>query len=143
MTPLFLPIFAQAAADAASGASVLTIGAGAIAALGGAVAAVIAAYRKGLKERASMTLEPPVPEVPVTMTRKFSPPTFYQHTALEKRVSKVEQSVDDLRREQAHQFQTLLQAGEARADRLLDKLDGVARGIHGRIDAMLKDQPHE
>lgn len=123
------------------GGNIMTVGAGVIAAAGVAAAGVIAAYKKGRGD--GVQLQEPVPDIPVT--RKYTPPTFFQHRELEKRVDKIEIGMETLRRDQADQYRRILSAGEARTDRLADKLDGMARSIHARIDNMIvkKDPPSE
>jgi len=103
-----------------------------ITAIGGA----FAAYKKGLASATSTRLEEPVP---IIRTKRVSePPTWDQHMELHHRVSALEHTTQELRRELACQFRELLQAGGEREMRITDKLDGIARAIHARIDDQLK-----
>ena len=103
----------------------------------GAVGAAIAKQRgkaEGRNER--VTLDSPVPEVP---TRKvLTPPSWDAHRALCDRVTKIEETTSELRRDLAGQYRELMQAGAAREASITDKLDGIARGIHARIDDLMK-----
>ncbi len=92
--------------------------------------------KEGLKEASNITLQNPVPEVP---TRKVStPPSWDAHRALVDRVTALEMVTQELRRDAAHQYHELMTAGAAREQSISDKLDGIARGIHSRIDAFMK-----
>lgn len=73
--------------------------------------------------------------------RVYTPPTFYQHRQLEQRVVRLEQGIEDLRKDQAEKFTQLLQAGQERADRLIDKMDDVARAYHARVDQLMQHAP--
>lgn len=146
------------AADAQiSGAWIIEVLRAVILALGTAGAAWIGAMRwmakkqeKREAEAAKVSLHEPVPEVPVK--RVYSPPTFYQHRELERRLGILEAAHEafsreareefaEIRRESHESFVKLLNAGHERGDRLLEKIDGVARGIHARVDELLKNQP--
>lgn len=129
----------QLIAQAGDAGGVMTIGAGVITAIGIAAAGIVTAFRKGqASPRQAVTLQEPVPEVPVK--RVYSPPTYYQHHALEKRVERVEGAVDQLRRDQAEQYRMLMNAGEERKDKIFEKMDGIARGWHQRMDVLMKLQ---
>lgn len=93
--------------------------------------------KEGLKEATNnITLQSPVPEVP---TRKVStPPSWDSHRALMDRVTALEVVTQELRRDAAHQYHELMTAGAAREQSISDKLDGIARGIHSRIDDLMK-----
>lgn len=89
------------------------------------------------RQQNSVKLEQPVPEVP---TRKvFHSPSWHQFEGLTRRVDHLENEFHELRDEQKQQFTQILQAGAERENRLRDKLDDVARGIHGRIDEIIKE----
>lgn len=140
-----------------SGAWLIAIVKVAIIALGTAGAAWIVALRKGErqgveKERSKVTLQDPVPEVPVK--KVYSPPSFYQHMDLVRRVEKVEQKTDELadaltatateiRKQASENFVEILRAGHERENRLAEKLDGIARGFHGRVDELMKFNPEK
>jgi hypothetical protein len=136
----------QAGADAVGGNLLhLTMGAGALTALGGAVAAVVVAVRKRMRQatgKATVNLEPPVPEIPVAMKRVYNPPTFSQHMEVVRRVNALEHSVAEIRREAAENYKELMLAGEARTNRMLDKMDDVARAFHARVDDLLANPPN-
>ena len=94
----------------------------------------------GVREATNnVTLQSPVPEVP---TRKVTtPPSWDAHQALRDRVTVIEHGLAELRRESTSQYQELLKAGGERETHLSDKLDGIARGIHSRIDEILTTRP--
>lgn len=141
---MILWLMAQAADAAGGNLMHLTMGAGALTAMGGAVAAVIAAVRRRKREaadKAQVRLEPPVPDIPVTMTRKYNPPTFFQHMEVVRRVNALEHSVAEIRREASENYKELMMAGETRTNRMMDKLDDVARAFHARVDDLLADHP--
>lgn len=140
-----------------SGAWLIAIAKVVIIALGTAGAAWIVALKKGEKqgaekERSKVTLEDPVPEVPVK--KVYSPPSFYQHMDLVRRVEKVELKTDQLaealvttateiRKQASENFVDILNAGHERENRLSEKLDGIARGFHGRVDELMKFNPEK
>lgn len=92
------------------------------------------AYEKGRSE--TMTITEPVPDLP--FKKVLTPPTWDQHHALMARVATLEATTLELRRDMAAMFRDLLHAGGERENRLADKLDGIAREIHKRIDAQMK-----
>lgn len=100
----------------------------------------IKAKGAGLKEATNnVTMQSPFPEVP---TRKvLMPPSWDAHQALRDRVTVIEHGLTELRRESATQYHELLKAGAERETHLSDKLDGIARGIHARIDEILTTRP--
>jgi hypothetical protein len=118
------------------GGNGIYIASGVVAAALAAIPAIIAAYRKGQASTTTTRIEAPVPVI--TTRREYSPPTFHQHHALGLRVDKLETGMDQLRRDNEQQFRTILLAGEERMLRMLDKLDGVARGFHNRVDQLMK-----
>jgi len=130
-----LIILAQTAADAGNLVHI-SAGATALAAIGTGVALVIRAARERVKN-AKMTLQEPVPDIPVTMTRKYNPPTFSQHMEVVRRVCTLESTVQEIRREAAENYKELMAAGESRTNRMLDKMDDVARGFHSRVDDLI------
>lgn len=108
---------------------------GLIVAVIGALGSAAVAYRKGVASRMTTSITDPVPEVP---TRKVStPPSWDAHRALCDRVTRLEETTQELRRDMAGQYRELMQAGAAREQSLSDKLDGIARGIHHRIDELM------
>lgn len=153
MIPLIADTTTQAAPDSLiSGAWLIQIVQVAIAAIGTAGAAWIVALRKGRVEGArderskSVTLQEPVPEVPVKRT--YTPPTFYQHQELVRRVTAletdakehreyVETQLRDIRREGAEQFVKLMEAGETRKDTIMENMNAMMRSFHARVDQIL------
>ncbi len=120
----------------------------------GAVGGVVAAWKRGVKEGESkkITLGEPMPEVPVK--RVYSPPSYYQHMDLARRVEKVEEitldlrnnfhkAVEEIRRDSAKQYVEILNAGHERETRIGEKLDDIARAFHSRVDDLLKYQPNK
>lgn len=86
----------------------------------------------GKTEAQGMRLEEPVPTVP---TRKVPGLVTWDHLQpLIQRMDRLERHIDDVRKEQSDQFKELLEAGAAREQRLVDKVDEMARAIHARID---------
>jgi len=134
MTTQFL---AEAAADGdamISGAWMLKL----IAALFTGAALVLGRYWGRKEEARKITVQDPVPEVPVK--RVYSPPSFSQHMDLVRRIEVVEGNVAELRRDQAIQFLKLMEVGERRKDDILERFDVVARGFHDRVDQIIKEQ---
>ena len=74
----------------------------------------------------------------VQTERVYSPPTFWQHRALERRVGAIETRQDAMDRENRDNFLKLMEAGEARQNRLMDKMDDMKAAINKRIDEKLK-----
>ena len=90
-------------------------------------------------KRQRMKIDEPVPEVPIR--KNYTPPTWDAHRAVCERVSRLEQSFEDLRREQASQYKDMMQATNGLESRIGGKLDGIAREIHHRIDEIFKPKP--
>lgn len=157
-----------------SGAWLKDIAVAVILALGTGGGAWIVAWRKGAKQGESIgreqgrseriTLESPLPDMNVNMTRKYNPPTFGQHMELVRKVTKLEERTEKLddklettatqiREDLAKQYVEILTAGEERERRITNagikserelstKLDGIARGFHARVDALIDAKPH-
>ena len=104
----------------------------------GAAGAAVVAWKKGeAKGRGDkVTLQDPVPTVP--MSKVSTPPSWDAHRALCDRVTRLEETTQELRRDMAGQYRELMQAGEARERSISDKLDGIARGLHHRIDELMQ-----
>lgn len=98
----------------------------------GGVWAVMNRRNKG-KQR--VTLDEPTK---VQTERVYTPPTYWQHRALERRVGQVESDLRDVKKERAEDFLKLMNAGEQRQNRLMDKMDEMKTEINQRIDAKLK-----
>ena len=81
----------------------------------------------------------PLQEIPVK--RVSSPPSWDQHSGLERRVTCLEAANHEMRREMAQQYREILESGGMREIRLTEKLDGIARGIHSRIDSLFPSHP--
>jgi hypothetical protein len=130
-------IFSSLLADAGDSVSLKALGTFLVAVLGalGIFYARISGVQKGRKER-SVQIESPVPTL--SIQQSFTPPTWDQHLALEKRISTAERHIEELRNDQGKQFRDILEAGVERETRILDKLDSVARSFHSRVDDILK-----
>lgn len=102
----------------------------------GAVASGIINYQRGVASQ-QIRVSEPVPEVPIK--KNYQPPTWDQHKGLEMRVTALEHTTAELRRDLAIQFRDLLQAGAEREARLSEKLDKMCATIDGRIDKMLEN----
>lgn len=109
----------------------------------GAVGSALVAYKRGVAAAGDVTLKSPVPTVP--MSKVSTPPTWDAHRALCDRVKRTEDETAELRKDIAvvrHdldlQYRELLKAGAAREQSISDKLDGIARGIHHRIDELIQ-----
>lgn len=122
----------------AAGGDGMTMSVAAITAIGVAVAAVLKAYKAGVQKGAATetTIKDPVPEVPVR--KVYSPPTFSQHMEIARRVDALEADQRVLRREMAEGFIKLMQVGEERKDKIMEKIDDVAKGFHSRVDQIVK-----
>jgi|GEM_PF-4709768 len=124
--------------DAATGVSPETVGA----IIGSLIIALIGGGYLG-KRAADNRIRIADP-LPVVTTRKQStPPTWDQHAGLERRVTVIEQGQSEMRREMALQYREILESGGMREIRLTEKLEGIARGIHARIDAMFPPIPRK
>jgi hypothetical protein len=102
------------------------------------IGAVFTGVKRGEKKerekvKGQISLEPPIPEVPVR--KVMTPVTYEQHKALADRMTKAEVEIKEVRAAQSSQFVKILEAGQERETRLTDKLDNIARAIHARIDA--------
>lgn len=110
---------------------------GIVVAIIGAVGAVWAKNRGRAEGRAeSITIGDPFPTI--TTRKHREPPTWDQHKELDHRITVLEQAQAEFRRDLAMHYREMLEAGGARENRIMDKLDGIARGIHNRIDEHLK-----
>lgn len=102
----------------------------------GAVGSALVAYKKGAASATETTLKSPVPVVP---TQKVStPPSWDAHRALADRVTRVEEATQELRRDISLQYRELMTAGSVRETNISDKLEGIARSLHARIDQIIK-----
>lgn len=108
----------------------------------GAVGSAIVAYKRGAAA-GEMTLKSPVPTVPTS--KVSTPPTWDAHRALCDRVLRTENETAELRKDIAMvrhdleaQYREILKAGSDREQSISDKLDGIARGIHHRIDELMQ-----
>jgi hypothetical protein len=139
--PLYL---ADAAPDAMISGNWLIAVIGAIAA---GIALVIGKKQgRAEAEENNVTIKHPVPTVP--MSKVSTPPTWDAHVALCDRVTRQEvisnelrHDLSEVRKDMEHQYRELLAAGHERERNITDKLDGVARGIHARIDEIMKPKP--
>lgn len=109
----------------------------------GAASALVIGKIWGRREAEGVIVRDPVPEVP---TRKVStPPSWDAHTALCDRMTRQEvisnelrHDLGEVRKDMAQQYRELMHAGHERETNITDKLDGMARGIHARIDELIK-----
>ena len=115
-----------------------------IVALGTGGAAWIVAFKKGQATAGEVSLQDPVPEVPVR--KVYTPPSFYQHQDLVRRVAAleheskahreyVEAQLRDIRRENAEQFVKLMNAGETRKDAIMESFREEMNRIYLRINS--------
>lgn len=102
---------------------------------GGAVWAKAKGRAEGRAE--TVSIGEPVPVIRTSRVKE--PPSWDQHVELQHRVTALEHTTAELRRDLACQFRELLQAGGERELRLAEKLDGIARGIHHRVDEMMRN----
>jgi hypothetical protein len=120
---------------------------GLIVAVIGATGSAMVAYRKGAASTAQpIALRDPVPTVPTS--KVSTPPSWDAHKALCERVTRQESisnelrhDLSEVRKDMAIQYRELMRAGSERETNLSDKLDGIARGIHSRIDDLVKPKP--
>lgn len=63
-----------------------------------------------------------------------------EHFVTRREFDRLEKVTEGLRKDLASQYRELMQAGAAREQNLSDKLDGIARGIHARIDQILENK---
>ena len=102
----------------------------------GAIGSALLAYKKGVAASGEVTLKSPMPTVPTSKVP--TPPSWDAHRALCDRVTRLEETTQELRRDMAGQYRELMMAGAAREQSISDKLDGLARGIHHRIDELMQ-----
>lgn len=71
--------------------------------------------------------------------------TWTHHSALEQRVTKLETRLDNSEKEAGERYIQILEAGSEREHRITDKLgnkmEGIAREIHGRLDLHFGPKP--
>lgn len=103
--------------------------------------AMIYGKRQGVKEATSgVILQTPVPTVPTT--KVFTPPTYSQHMEVVRRVERLETAHEELRRELGESFRKLIEVGEERKDKLMDKIESSARGFHERVNQIVNEFHH-
>jgi hypothetical protein len=132
---MIFSMMANAAADPMISGNWIIAVIGAIAAGVAAVLGKMQGRKEGMNSR-DVTLQAPVPEVPVK--KVYSPPTFSQHMEIVRRVDALEADQKILRREMAESFLKLMQVGEERKDKIMEKIDDVAKGFHSRVDQIVK-----
>jgi chromosomal replication initiation ATPase DnaA len=112
---------------------------GFVVAIIGAVGGLYVKMRGDVKKAAEsreVKLTEPVAEVPVK--RVYSPPSFSQHMEIVRRVDALESDQRALRKDMAEGFLKLMEVGEERKDKIMTKIDDVAKGFHARVDQLVK-----
>lgn len=106
-------------------------------------ALVLGRYWGRKEEAAKLQLPDPMPEF--TTRKATTPPSWDAHKALMDRMTRQEQTSNELRhdlsevrKEMAENYKDLMASGQVRESNLSDKLDGIARSIHSRIDDLMK-----
>lgn len=126
-----------------SGAWLTSITVAVIGAVGAAAAVVIRAQaetrkaRKEVAESREVTIKEPVPEI--TTKRSYSPPSFSQHMDVVRRVDVLESDQRALRKDMSDNFMRLMAVGEERKDKIMEKIDDVAKGFHRRVDQLVRE----
>lgn len=108
---------------------------------GEVVVAIIGAIFTGLGvlagkkiEKAAMISDVNIKNQPLGVVKHQPQVTWADHAGLVRRVDRIDQHLDQLRKESSDQFKDLLEAASSREARIIDKIDDVARAIHSRID---------
>ena len=104
----------------------------------GTLAAGFYGHAKG-KSSQQVTLNSPVPTVPFQKVPGV--PSWNDHMSLMARMDRMEKHLDDLRDEQAKQYKDILEHGSVREQRIVDKIDAVAREWHARLDVQFGPKP--
>ena len=63
-----------------------------------------------------------------------------EHFVTRREFDRLEKITEQMRRDMSEQYKDLMTAGGERESRLAEKLDGIARGIHSRIDKILSNE---
>ena len=145
MTTMFPLYLAESAPDAMISGNWLI---GVIGAIAAGIALVIGKKQgRAEAEENNVTIKHPVPTVP--MSKVSTPPSWDAHKALCDRMTRQEaisnelrHDLSEVRKDMATQYRELMQAGAQREQNLSDKLEGIARGIHHRIDEFFLPQNH-
>ena len=108
---------------------------------GEVVVAIIGAIFTGLGvlagkklEKAATASDVTIKNQPVGVVKHQQPVTWADHINLVRRVDRIDSHLDAMRKESSDQFKDLLEAASSRENRIIDKIDDVARAIHARID---------
>lgn len=92
-------------------------------------------WGKGQRDRAKAAeTETVIKGQPIGVVKHQQPVTWSDHINLVRRVDRIDQHLDAMRKEGSEQFKDLLEAASSREARIIDKIDDVARAIHARID---------
>lgn len=92
----------------------------------------------GLTEATNnVTIQAPVPIVPTS--KVYSPPSFSQHMDAVRRIEKLELAHESLRKEVGMQFMKLIEVGEERKDKLIEKIESSAKGFHERVNQLVNE----
>jgi uncharacterized protein (UPF0335 family) len=105
----------------------------------GTILGIVYGHAKG-KSSQRFTLDTPVPEVPFRKVPGMV--SWNDHQQLITRIDRLEKHFDDLRKEQSEQFKDILEHGAVREQRIMDKIDAVAREWHSRMDTQFGPKPH-
>ena len=101
----------------------------------------VRAKKAGLRAATNnITLQAPVPTVPIS--KVYTPPTYWQHMEVVRRVDKLETGQEEIRKEMGEQFRKLIEVGEERKDKLMDKIDASAKGFHERVNQIVNEFHH-
>ena len=103
------------------------------------ITAAWAAYKKGQAAPTTMTKIKPNP-LKVREEKPLATKDELKETEarLVVRISRVEDSVDEIRDDQTKQFRMLLESGAEREMRVMAKIDQAARETHARIDRLME-----
>jgi hypothetical protein len=97
---------------------------------------VVGAKKEQARQQGNVTLDPPIPEVPVR--RVYPGPSWDQHRDLVRRVEASERHIEEMRADMGKQYIAILNAGQERERSIKDKIDEVAVEWHRRLDEIFK-----
>lgn len=129
-------LLAQAAADTAPESFSVATVSWIITAVVGALVSAFLAHMKGKRDGAGGATEVKVKPQPLKVTEQRDP-TWAEVQSLERRVTNLEQHMDEMRKEQVAMERRLTDAAERRTTRLLASQAESAGKIHRRVDDIL------